>query len=418
LTPSEAAVRVLETVGLHGPVAAAVRCWEGAIEDVSGPLLPAAAVLAVVAAGAEGQIQPAAATALAAAKLLAVTEEREMAALLLVPSDEKAQRRAAAEARQLFPGDLVLLVLPEKGTQLISALLVECWRAVALNPQIVVGEPWTEDAFASLSVRPASASGTPERSAPCILRVHRLTVEGETAVLETGRAGGKLRARQTLPTEAASPCWISLTTGADVAECRPAVVALSNRVQRWSPHLERFFSRGDVQRLLGELKEEIGVARLADADFIIDVGFGVGNRDGYETVIDPLEQALRQLGVHRLVIGGSRKVTEELHLLPADRQIGQSGVSVRPRVLLAIGISGAPQHMNYISPQTTIIAFNRDPEAPIMTWNRRQPRPRVFPVVGDLFETVPALIAGLGAEERHAEGKPPEATVTQESGHS
>src|SRR6202042_200415 len=115
-----------------------------------------------------------------------------------------------------------------------------------------------------------------------------------------------------------------------------------------------------------------GLVRLADAEFIIDVGFGVGNRDGYEAVIDPLEKALGQLGVKALMIGGSRKVTEELHLLPADRQIGQSGVSVNPRVLLAIGISGAPQHLNYIGPRATIVAFNRDPESPLMTLNQRQ----------------------------------------------
>jgi electron transfer flavoprotein alpha subunit len=129
----------------------------------------------------------------------------------------------------------------------------------------------------------------------------------------------------------------------------------------------------------------------------------VGNRDGYEAVIEPLEKALRKLGARSLVVGGSRKVTEELHLLPPDRQIGQSGVSVRPKVLLAIGISGAPQHLNYIGSGATVVAFNRDPEAPLMTLNQRQPRPRVFPVVGDLFETVPAFISALKAEPAEPE---------------
>ena len=102
---------------------------------------------------------------------------------------------------------------------------------------------------------------------------------------------------------------------------------------------------------------------------------------------------MEALGVKSLVIGGSRKVTEELHLLPADRQIGQSGVSVNPRVLLAIGVSGAPQHLNYLGSRAVIVAFNRDPEAPLVTLNQRQAQPRVFPVIGDLFETVPALVA-------------------------
>jgi electron transfer flavoprotein alpha subunit len=194
----------------------------------------------------------------------------------------------------------------------------------------------------------------------------------------------------------AKACWISLTADAEIGVSANALPGpASSRIQRWSPRLERFYHQGELQRLLDELKQETGLARLADAEFVIDVGFGVGNRDGYEAVIEPLEAALRELGVHSLVIGGSRKVTEELHLLSVDRQIGQSGVSVHPRILLAIGISGAPQHMNYIGAQTTILAFNRDPEAPIMTWNQRQSLPRVFPVVGDLFETVPALTAAL-----------------------
>jgi electron transfer flavoprotein alpha subunit len=147
--------------------------------------------------------------------------------------------------------------------------------------------------------------------------------------------------------------------------------------------------------LLHEIQRELGVSRLADAEFIVDVGFGVGHRDGYEAVIEPLLQALRELGVRGLAVGGSRKVTEELHLLAAEQQIGQSGVAVQPRILLAIGISGAPQHVNYIGGRTMILAFNRDSEAPLMTLNQRQAQPRVYPVVGDLFETVPALVAVL-----------------------
>ena len=94
-----------------------------------------------------------------------------------------------------------------------------------------------------------------------------------------------------------------------------------------------------------------------------------------EAVVEQLAQALRERG----------------HAV--DRQIGQSGQSVNPQILLALGISGAPQHLNYIGTRATILAFNRDPEAPLLTLNRRQPQPRVYPIVGDLFETVPAFIA-------------------------
>jgi electron transfer flavoprotein alpha subunit len=154
----------------------------------------------------------------------------------------------------------------------------------------------------------------------------------------------------------------------------------------------------------------MGVVHLGDAEFIIDVGFGVGSRDGYEKVIQPLERSLNELGVTGLIIGGTRKITEELHLLPGDRQIGQSGHGVNPRILLAIGVSGAPQHLNYIGTRATIVAFNRDPEAPIMTLNQRQAQPRVFAVVGDLFETVAAFTAALQREVRRPAVEEPVAT--------
>jgi hypothetical protein len=279
-------------------------------------------------------------------------------------------------------------------------LLRECWPAAGGAPRVVVGEAWAEGAFAGL----ANLAKT-DPSAPAgdvlALRVRRLAQEGDHHVLETVRAQGKLRASERLALDPSETYWITLSADAEVGPLAPEpsdkIRALGN-VERWSPRLERFFGQNEIQRLLAEVKAEVGIARLADAEFIIDVGFGVGNRDGYEAVIEPLEKALKCLGVRGLVIGGSRKVTEELHLLPADRQIGQSGVSVNPRILLAIGISGAPQHLSYIGPRATVLAFNRDSEAPIMTLNRRQPRPRVFPIIGDLFETVPALIAALKRE--------------------
>ena len=237
-----------------------------------------------------------------------------------------------------------------------------------------------------------------QRSRPsdnAVLRVRRISLEDGEIFLETARDRGKLRVRQTLVSE---PGDLLAHSVRGRAGRRQSVGAAGRHTARSSAGHRGwigFYGRDDMQRLLQELKQETGVVRLAEADFIIDVGFGVGNRDGYEAVIEPLERVLRELGVRRLAIGGSRKVTEELHLLPADRQIGQSGVRVNPQVLLAIGISGAPQHLDYIGPRATVLAFNRDPEAPLLTLNQRRPRPRVFPIVGDLFETIPAFMAAL-----------------------
>jgi alkylation response protein AidB-like acyl-CoA dehydrogenase/flavin-dependent dehydrogenase/ferredoxin-like protein FixX len=397
LTPAEAAGRVLQEMGLDSAPGSAVLPYDGPIEDG----LPTARLddcaLAVVASDGEGRLQASAGAAVRATEALAQAEGLAAAILLLVPPRDAAQRQALAR----LPGgsfQTVVLLCSEgvvSTPEVRGPLLAESWPSLAATPRAVVGEPWTEPALAMLSAQ----SGQTRTVA---LRVRRLAWKEDQIILEMGHGGAGLSSRQTTACEPNTTSWISLTAEAEVEtppQKQGIPVEPPRRVHRWTPRLERFLGQAEIQRLLAEVKQELGVVRLADAEFLIDVGFGVGNRDGFEAVIEPLERALRELGVTSLAVGGSRKVTEELHLLPADRQIGQSGVSVQPRVLLAIGISGAPQHLQYIGPRATILAFNRDPEAPIMTLNQRQPRPRVFPVVGDLFETVPQLIAAIKREQ-------------------
>lgn len=391
LTPAEAAQRVMAVAGLAGGSAAALERFEGPLEDVATPAIPDGAVLAVFAADAEGRLQPLAGNVVQAACLVAECEAVEHAGLVLVPEDEEAQRRAVAAALALGVPTLLLVPAPPLGNPEGQALFLRlAWPGLPGTFRAVVGEPWAELTFAALG----SSEG---RSDPLVCRVRHVQAREGQVLLETVRAGGKVRVRQALDCEAGSTCWIALAPGAEVAG--RVLPASAPRVQRWAAQTVRPYARGDMEQLLRDVQQEAGLARLTDAEFIIDVGYGVGNRDGYEEVIEPLERTLRALGVRGLAVGGSRKVTEELHLLPADRQIGQSGVRVNPVVLLAIGVSGAPQHVDYIGPRATILAFNRDPEAPLLTLNQRRPRPRVFPVVGDLFETVPAFIAALRGEQ-------------------
>jgi electron transfer flavoprotein-quinone oxidoreductase len=137
---------------------------------------------------------------------------------------------------------------------------------------------------------------------------------------------------------------------------------------------------------------------IAEAEFIIDVGYALRNRENFDRIILPLKKRLEEIGVKNVMIGGTRKVVEELKLLGPDQQIGQTGLPVNPKVILSIGISGAPQHVDYIGDRATIIAFNKDADAPLMTLNQRRARPKVVPIVGDLFETVPQFMAALGSQ--------------------
>ena len=153
----------------------------------------------------------------------------------------------------------------------------------------------------------------------------------------------------------------------------------------------------ELARALQAAHDDSGVTSIADAEFIINVGYAVRNRENFDLVILPLKKRLEEIGVRNVTLGGTRKVVEELKLLTSDQQIGQTGTAVNPKLIISIGVSGAPQHVDYIGEQATIIAFNKDADAPLMTLNKRRARPKVVPIVGDLFETVPRFTAALKA---------------------
>jgi electron transfer flavoprotein alpha subunit len=121
---------------------------------------------------------------------------------------------------------------------------------------------------------------------------------------------------------------------------------------------------------------------LTKAAIIVAVGRGVGGADK----LGPVEELARLLQAE---IGASRPVIDA-GWLPRDRQIGSSGQTVSPRLYLALGISGAIQHLVGMKGSSVVVAVNKDPGAPIFKIAH-------YGVVGDVHEVVPALIEALRA---------------------
>jgi electron transfer flavoprotein alpha subunit len=126
---------------------------------------------------------------------------------------------------------------------------------------------------------------------------------------------------------------------------------------------------------------------LTEADVVIGVGRGIKGPENLK-LIEKLACLLNAR------IGGTRAVVDA-GWLPARCQIGQTGLTISPKLYIACGISGAVQHIVGIQSAKTIVAINKDPEAPIF-------EVADYGIVGDLFEVIPALIEEI--KTRRGEG--------------
>jgi electron transfer flavoprotein alpha subunit len=186
---------------------------------------------------------------------------------------------------------------------------------------------------------------------------------------------GKLNAEVTATGPA--PHLITFQIGAFRADAAARKAGAAAGVRRAAVAIDQSAIRQKSEPPFKEAKQAVD---LSQAERIVAVGRGIKSQEHLALA----QQLAQAMGAE---VAASRPICDS-GWLPMDRQIGSSGQTVAPKLYVALGISGAIQHLVGMKGSRTIVAINKDAEAPIFEIAD-------YGIVGDLFEVVPAMIAEL-----------------------
>lgn len=246
---------------------------------------------------------------------------------------------------------------PEHYTAVLAQIVDRYKPRLTLIPNTSMGM----DLAAALSVR---------QNLPLVAYAFDVAFENGSVVATSQLYGGKISAESILEGDSVIVSVLAGSFSADAgkADGSPAV-------EKITPELET----GRV-RFLELIKPEAGDVDITQQEVLVSVGRGIQSQDNLEMV----EELANALGG---AISASRPIVDN-KWLPKTRQVGKSGLKVKPRLYLALGISGAPEHIEGMKDAELIIAVNTDETAPIFEYAH-------YGTTEDLFDLVPALVKRL-----------------------
>ena len=268
--------------------------------------------------------------------------------------------RALAEAAAAAGPDAVAWIEPSGGEPPESFAAAVAAAVVADGPRAVLA-PTTREGRALLGAA-AAALG-----AMVVAGVRSMAVEGDVVVVERADLGG--RVEQSVATRGPVAGLFGGEDGPPPQSAPPAPIV---RVAAAPADLR-------VERVAPAPGATGGVTT---AERVVSVGRGLKAKADLAMV----EDLAGALGAE---IACSMPIADDFGWVAKDRYVGRSGQQISPRLYIALGISGMPQHLEGIRDAKTVVAVNSDPEARIF-------RRADYGIVGDIYEVVPALVAALG----------------------